>query len=420
MTDFVFPQEHRFPRLTLARAETLNARFVEVATASATKLDKSGGSIAGDLDITGNFSTTGNFAAGGDALIGGSLEIGGDLLMNGFKVRAAGDATAPQDLVTLYQLTATAFQTALPSQAGNAGKFVTTDGTNASWGTVTLPQVASQSEARAGADNTKIMSPALVRDVRTLRTSAKTGAYTAVAADFGLTLDCSGTWTLGLTAAATLGDGWYCYVRNTGSGVITIDPNGAETIDGGGMLKVRPGGAIMIHCNGATFRTFGRGAEHALTDVIAITGSPATIDLTAGFDGAFEQVVVRVWNLKASGTVTLSMSVRRASDGDWNQAPSGNRVYMSNSGISGGGNPELTCDLGTSVPASGEVRFTLSDGGVLPRIASDFTGYYSGNYVSTLSRMVYSAPISGMRFKIYGGTGTFTSGSYQVLGVRAL
>ena len=31
------------------------------------------------------------------------------------------------------QITAAAFQTALPAQAGNAGKFVTTDGTNASW-----------------------------------------------------------------------------------------------------------------------------------------------------------------------------------------------------------------------------------------------------------------------------------------------
>lgn len=32
-----------------------------------------------------------------------------------------------------------AFNNTLPSQAGNAGKYVTTDGTNASWGTITIP-----------------------------------------------------------------------------------------------------------------------------------------------------------------------------------------------------------------------------------------------------------------------------------------
>lgn len=36
-------------------------------------------------------------------------------------------------------VSSTAFNAALPSQTGNAGKFVTTDGTNASWATVPPP-----------------------------------------------------------------------------------------------------------------------------------------------------------------------------------------------------------------------------------------------------------------------------------------
>ena len=39
-------------------------------------------------------------------------------------------------------------------------------------------------------------------------TTAKTGTYTAVAADCGQVLNCTGTWTLTLTSAVTLGDGW--------------------------------------------------------------------------------------------------------------------------------------------------------------------------------------------------------------------
>ena len=81
----------------------------------------------------------------------------------------------------------------------------------------------------------------------------KTGAYTASASDKGVLLDCSGTWTLGFTAAATLGDGWWCYVRNTGTGTITADPNGSELIDGVTSGAIRPGMALLILCGGAAF-----------------------------------------------------------------------------------------------------------------------------------------------------------------------
>lgn len=121
-----------------------------------------------------------------------------------------------------------------------------------------IPGLATQAEARAGTNNTKFASPLRVREARLMRSNVQSTAYTAAAADFGLEITCSSTWTLGLTAAATLGDGWYCYVRNIGSGVITIDPNGSETIDGATTLALKPGAVLMIHCDGATFRTFGR------------------------------------------------------------------------------------------------------------------------------------------------------------------
>ena len=61
--------------------------------------------------------------------------------------------------------------------------------------------------------------------------SAKTSAYTVVAGDKGTLIEVtSGTFTLSLTAAATLGSGWWCYVSNIGTGLITIDPNSSETI----------------------------------------------------------------------------------------------------------------------------------------------------------------------------------------------
>ena len=53
------------------------------------------------------------------------------------------------------------------------------------------------------------------------------------AADRGTLIDVtSGSFTQTFTAAATLGSGWYCTYRNSGSGTVTLDPNASETIGG--------------------------------------------------------------------------------------------------------------------------------------------------------------------------------------------
>jgi hypothetical protein len=75
--------------------------------------------------------------------------------------------------------------------------------------------------------------------------------------DYGCTFLLSSTFTQTLTAAATLADGWHCYVRNNGSGVITVDPNSTETIDGGLVLTLNPGEGCRISCNGTAFTTQG-------------------------------------------------------------------------------------------------------------------------------------------------------------------
>jgi hypothetical protein len=81
--------------------------------------------------------------------------------------------------------------------------------------------------------------------------AAKASAYTVVATDRGKLLTCSGTWTLSLTASATLGAGFVVAVANTGTGSITIDPSGSETIDGATTLGIGAGLSAIIVCTGA-------------------------------------------------------------------------------------------------------------------------------------------------------------------------
>lgn len=72
----------------------------------------------------------------------------------------------------------------------------------------------------------------VVESLDSNRTPLLNSTTTALLRDFGKTLLCSGSWSLGLSAAALLGAGWWCRVKNIGSGTITIDPLDSETIDG--------------------------------------------------------------------------------------------------------------------------------------------------------------------------------------------
>lgn len=78
-----------------------------------------------------------------------------------------------------------------------------------------------------------------------------TSADTLISSDQGKLINCSGTFTLAVTAAATLGNGWWCYVRDTGTGVITLDPSGSETVDGVTSGRVRD--TILLACDGTSF-----------------------------------------------------------------------------------------------------------------------------------------------------------------------
>lgn len=80
------------------------------------------------------------------------------------------------------------------------------------------------------------------------------GGDTIVAGDLGALVEIqTGTGTLALTAAATLGSSFACEVKNNGTGVVTIDPNSTEQINGATTLVLYAGDSAHIFCNGAAF-----------------------------------------------------------------------------------------------------------------------------------------------------------------------
>lgn len=71
------------------------------------------------------------------------------------------------------------------------------------------------------------------------------------------------TGTINLTAAATLGSDWFCYIRNSGTSSITLDPNGTELINNALTLTMTIGQSLMIICDGSNFYTVANGGGSA-------------------------------------------------------------------------------------------------------------------------------------------------------------
>jgi hypothetical protein len=99
---------------------------------------------------------------------------------------------------------------------------------------------------------------ATVSSSPTIVLSARTSNTTLGTADVSKLIDItSGTFSQTFTAAATLGNGWFCYIQNSGTGYVTLDPSGSETITRNGVAHTTwvlwPQEAALIVCNGTGF-----------------------------------------------------------------------------------------------------------------------------------------------------------------------
>lgn len=108
-----------------------------------------------------------------------------------------------------------------------------------------------------GADGVPSTALATLQAIFAAGLLSKTGAYTVAVADKGKIIGCSGTWALSLPAAATAGAGFAIAVKNSGSGVITIDPSGAELVNGAATLALAAGKMAILVCSGSQWWTFG-------------------------------------------------------------------------------------------------------------------------------------------------------------------
>lgn len=280
---------------------------------------------------------------------------------------------------TLDFVNAVATSAVLPGQGGNSGKFLTTNGTTASWAFA----------------------------IPTMTVSNRTSNTILAAADLHTIINItSGTFTQTFTAAATLGNGWQCCIKNNGSGDITVDPNGAELIDGLTSYIMYPGEMRLVTCDGAAFTTF------------------------------IVHPFYRVWTTTAASNFTKPPGYSAFSGYSWSAGASGqrtNNVAVASIGGCGGGCFPFT------IPASSFAAtetFTIGAGGVAvttvangnaggnTSVGSIFTvngaGFTNGGCIATSAGSVVSGNNSGIGFEapasgaspgktVFGGAATNTT-----------
>lgn len=150
--------------------------------------------------------------------------------------------------------------------------------------------------------------------------AAKAGAYTALLADNNAALRFTATATLSLTAAATLGANWHITVIADG-GDVTIDPNGAETIDGASTLVVSNGYSALIVCNGSAFFTNKLATTVKTLAASAPSGHLYGLTLSNNVADATNDIDIATGSAASDATspvmMTLAAALTKRLDGSW-------------------------------------------------------------------------------------------------------
>lgn len=101
--------------------------------------------------------------------------------------------------------------------------------------------------------------------------------YTSGANDRAYLLNWTGaSGTLTLPDAATVGADWFIHFRNSGTGAVSVDPDGSVMIDGSSTKSYQPGESSLIVSDGSNFYTvgFGQPATFAFDyTVISVAGT---------------------------------------------------------------------------------------------------------------------------------------------------
>jgi len=324
----------------------------------------------------------------------------------------------------------------IPATGGSAQYiFITSNGTTTgTWGVIAFGSTTSLATASALAGYGLAAIGSTLNQTTPVTAFAST--YTLLASDRASTyVWTGGAGTLSLTSATTLGNNWFVFVRNGGSGTLTVSPSGGDLINSAASLALQPSDSCLIVCSGSAFFTIGlgQGTQFSFTQLTksVAPGGAFTLSSTEAAN------VIQKYTGALSSNVTVTMPQTVQIYYITNQT-TGPYTITFTTGASGGATATvptaqqiiLLCDsvnlYNASTIAAGATAVTLSNGAVgapaLSFASETTTGVYrpaSGEFgISILGVQRLDVTAAGITVTgagaftgaVSGTTGTFTSG----------
>ena len=246
--------------------------------------------------------------------------------------------------------------------------------------------------------------------------------YTALATDRSNTyVWTGGAGTLTLTAAATLGDNWFMFLRNSGTGALTVAGSGGNTINGSASIILQPTDSCIIVCSGTTFYTVGLGksTQFAFTQL-----SKAVLSGTYTLTASEASNVIQKYTGALTGNVTIVVPATVQVYYIVNETTNAYTVTITTGSggtavLTAGSQATLVCDsvnlYNANTVLAGASVVSLNNGSVgapsLNFASETTTGIYraaSGEFNTTILGVLRST-VSASGLAIVG-TGTFSGG----------
>ena len=233
-----------------------------------------------------------------------------------------------------------------------------------------------------------------------------------------------GAGTMTLSSATTLGDNWFMFLRNSGTGALTVAGSGGDTINGSASIIFQPSDSAIIVCSGTTFYTVGLGksTQFAFTQLTKVV-TTGTYTLTS----SEASNVIQKYTGTLTGNVTIIVPQTVQVYYVQNATTAGAYTLTISTGVGGsstatvaaGNQATLICDsvnlLNANTVLAGSSSISLISGTVsnpsLNFAAEPTTGVYraaSGEFnIAILGVLRSTLSATGLAIV---GTGTFTGG----------
>ena len=256
-------------------------------------------------------------------------------------------------------------------------------------------------------------------------TSSVTAGYTFTSTDRAQTkVWGGGTGSVTLPVASTIGDDWFFFFKNNGTGTVTMNAQGANTIDLASSKEFQPNESAMIVSTGSVFVTVGYGVSNQFL-FQSITKEVTSGSYTLSTSEASSLIQEYVGTL--SGSVTINYPPVVAFYIVSNQTTAGGNTLTITTGVGGGANATVAAGNQATLISDG-VNFynanTVQAGASVSSLANGSAANPSLSFASEPSTGIYRSGSGAFNISILGtdraevnasglevtGTGTFSGG----------